>query len=309
MRKENSGLAHSTMELAEEEQRQGHGIRVLEPSSTNGALLETFDGNPDVHCIHSQFHPKSYHDGAPKLMWMHGEPLGSVGNGISMRAITDLAPTMDAFICMRKEEWPVWNSIKRTYLVTKGIDLDRFKVLDPAPPKLTGNPAVLYYENWRGQRNPLMLCVAMQELQKVLPDAKLHLYNCPGGKMYDTFQKLINHCRWYTFIGSLKGQEKDPVRLLNRADVVVSCLHPLYARGIEAFGCGRPFIGPGYREDDYPYTCELEPNSIAAAIHRLWADHGENAEFRSLHFRKWAEKHHDIKDTVKECVQVYERFM
>lgn len=308
MRRENSGLAHTTMEMAEIEQRLGHGIRMQEPS-VDGPMLETFDGEPDVHCIHSQLYPGNYHDNKPKFMWMHGEPLGSVGNGISMRAIVDLAPSMEAFLCMRKEEWPVWNSIKRTFLVPKGIDLQRYRILDPAPEKLTGSPAILYYENWRGQRNPLLLCVAMLEIIKKYPDAKLHLYNCPGGKMYETFQRLINHNRWYTFIGSLKGAEKDPIKLLNRADIVVSCLYPLYARGIEAFGCGRPFIGPGYKEDGYQYQCDLESGSIARAIHQCWSDHKDNEGFARAYFRKWAEEHHDAEDMVKQAIEVYRRYL
>lgn len=308
MRRENSGLVHSTLELVEEEQRQGHGVRVVEPSNGVTAMFETFEGKPDVHCIHSQLSPHTYHDKVPKLMWMHGEPLGSVGNGVSMRAIVNLAPSCEAFICMRKEEWSVWDAIKRTYVVPKGIDLNRFKVLDPAPEKLAGNPAVLYYENWRGQRNPLLACLAMQEIHKEFPDARLHLYNCPGGKMYDTFQNLINHCRWYTFIGSVKGQEKDVVTLLNRADIVVSGLFPLYARGIEAFGCGRPFIGAGYKEHDYEYQCEFTAESMADAIRRAWLDMKDAPDFHRAKFRAWAEKHHNIADTVKQTIDIYSKY-
>ena len=294
------------MEIAEEEQRQGHNIRMQEPS-VDKPMLEDFEGPPDVHCIHSQLHPDTYHDRIPKFMWMHGEPLGSVGNGISMRAIVDLAPICEAFLCMRKEEWPVWNAIRRTYVVPKGVDLTRFKV--GVADKLQGNPAVLYYENWRGQRNPLYLCLAMQELHKEFPEARLHLYNCPGGKMFETFQRLINHNRWYTFIGSLKGQEQDPVTLLNRADIVVSCLYPLYARGIEAFGCGRPFICPGYREEGYEYGCDLEPGSIQSAIRRCWLDIRDNEEFSRLRFRKWAEERHDAAEMVRQSVDVYRRYL
>ena len=301
MRRENSGLVHTTLELVEEEQRQGHKIRVLEPSGP--VMMDEFEGLPDVHCIHSQLHVSAYHDKVPKIMWMHGEPLGSVANGISMRAIVDLAPICEAFVCMRKEEWPIWDSIRRTYVVPKGIDLNRF-VVQPEVEKLSGSPAVLYYENWRGQRNPLMICLAMEQIHREFPDARLHLYNCPGGKMLDTFQKLINHNRWYTFIGSLRGQEKDVVKLLNRADIVCSGLYPLYARGIEAFGCGAAFICAGYKEDNYPYQCELEVNSIADAIRRCIKD----ANPRQF-YRKWAEDHHDVAETIKQSVEIYERYL
>jgi hypothetical protein len=171
------------------------------------------------------------------------------------------------------------------------------------PDKLAGTPAVLYYENWRGQRNPLYLCLAMQAVHAVLPTARLHLFNCPGGKMGDTFQQLIQHCRWWTFIGSLKGAQPDPNHLLNRADIVVSCLFPLYARGLEAFGAGKAFIGPGYREPGYPWTCDLEPSSLADAIVRCWTDYG------SVNYRQWAEQHHDVAETVRQSVDVYKRYL
>ena len=301
MRQENSGLAYTTLELVEEEERQGHAVCVREPST--GAILYGTDAPPDVHLIHSQLHPSAYHDGVPKIMWMHGEPLGSVGNQISMRAIVDLAPLCDAFICMRQEEWSTWNAIRRTHVVQKGIDLQRFHPLEPAPPRFTGKPAVLYYENWRGQRNPLTLCLAMREVAQTLPEARLHLYNCPGGKMADTFQRLIDHGRWYTFIGSLKGPERDVNRLLNRGDIIVSCLYPLYARGIEALGAGRAFIGPGYREPEYPYTCELEAHSMAQAIVKCWREYG------TFDFRRWAEQRHDVAETIRQAVDVYKRYL
>ena len=301
MRKENSGLAYTTLELVEEEERQGHGIRVHEPSQPE-AILSKFDGPPDLHLIHSQLGMGAYHDGIPKVMWMHGEPLGSVANGMSMRAIVNLAPSVEAFICMRQEEWPIWNSIKRTYLVPKGIDLIRFTPVDGVE-KLSGNPAILYYENWRGERNPLILCRALVEVVKRFPEAHLHLYNCPGGKMLDTFLGLSNHCRWYTFLKTIHGKEDDVVTLLNRADIVVSCLDPLYARGIEAFGCGKAFIGPGYREHDYPWTCDLEVHSMADAIIRCWSDYGR------INYRQWAEQHHDVAKTVRQSLEVYQRFL
>jgi glycosyltransferase involved in cell wall biosynthesis len=300
MRLENSGLVHTTVELVEEEIRQGHNASLREPSTGN--ILSGTNGTPDIHCIHSQLHDSTYHDGVPKVMWMHGEPLGSVGNMVSMRAIVDLASACEAFLCMRKEEWAVWNAIRRTHLVPKGIDLHRFHPLDPAPAKLPGNPAVLYYENWRGQRNPLYLCLAMQEVVKTFPEAKLYLYNCPGGKMGQTFADLVKHCRWYTFIGGIKGPEQDVNALLNRADIVVSCLYPLYARGIEALGAGKAFIGPGYREAGYPWTCDLGPESMAEAITRCWSDYGR------INYRTWAEQHHDVAETVRQSLAIYERY-
>ena len=300
MRKENSGLAHTTIELAKWEERAGHGVCLREPSTEDPIYghIKT----PDVHCIHSQIGQSSYYDKRPKFLWCHGEPLSSVGNKISMRAITEMAPLCSAFIAMRRDEVPVWSSICRTHLVPKGIDLERFAPLDGVTERLAGEPAVLYYENWRGSRNPLYLCVAMETVFKRFPKARLHLYNCPDNKMLETFKGLRESCHWHPFLRTIKGQEKDANLLLNRADIVVSCLYPLYARGIEAFGAGKAFIGPGYREPDYPWTCELDPASMADAIIRCWENYDQ------VNYRQWAEQRHDVAETVRQSCDIYARY-
>jgi glycosyltransferase involved in cell wall biosynthesis len=301
VKKENSGLFRSTLEIATYEEKQGHKIMMREPSAESalyGMLNEW-----DVDVIHSQFSISQYHNGKPHFMWMHGEPLSSVGNGVSMKAIVDLAPMMDAFICMRKEEQIVWRTIKPTFYVPKGIDLEVYKPLEGITERLSGEPAVLYIENWRGQRNPLYLCVAMQEVWKKFPKARLHLYNCNDARMMDTFRALIEHNKWSTFVRTIKGPEKDVNTLYNRVDMVVSCLYPLYARGIEAFGAGKAFLGAGYREEGYPWQMELQPESIAKAIIDCWENYDR------VDYRKWAVEHHDVAESVRQSVKVYERYL
>lgn len=130
------------------EEKQGHKVCVREPSGN--ILHGTDDGKWDVELIHSQLPIQNYHNDVPKIMWMHGEAISSVGNGVSMKAIVDLAPLCSAFMCMRKEEHDYWSLIKKTHLVPKGIDLDVFKPLPKAKvKKLSGSPAVLYMEHWR----------------------------------------------------------------------------------------------------------------------------------------------------------------
>lgn len=301
MKKEVSGLARSTLEIAKYEEKQGHSVCIKQP--TEDMPLWGVDKDMQLHSIHSQIHPKAYHDGRPKIMWMHGEPLSSVGNGISMKAIVDLAPVCDCFICMRKEEYPIWNTIKRTYVVPKGIDLEIYKPLPGPVEKLSGEPAVLYVENWRGQRNPLYLCVAMQMVHEKYPNARLHLYNCQNKQMLETFQALIKNNKWWTFIRSIQGPVEDVNELYAKADIIVSGLYPLYARGIEAFGAGKAFIGPGYKEPDYPFQCELDPKSMADAIIKCW----EN--YKQIDYRKWAETHHDVNETVKQATDIYNRYI
>lgn len=315
MRKERSGLAFTTLELVKAEEQQGHGVCLREPTDAEGMpgpILYGQNGwRADAECIHSQMPLTSYVNGIPKFLWMHGEPLSSVGNGVSMKAIVDMAPKVDAFIAMRQEEYAVWNSIKRTYVVPKGIDLERFHLIDVKPhddadptSKLSGEPAILYAEHWRGQRNPLYLCVAMQQVWQKFPKARLHLYNCTDQKMYQTFRALSAHNKWWAFLRTMNGPVKDDQvnALYNRADIVVSCLFPLYARSIEAFGAGKAFIGAGYTDPAYPWHCELHPDSMAQAIIQCWENYDQ------INYRKWAEDHHDVQETVKQSIAIYERY-
>lgn len=316
MKREKSGLAFTTLELVQASEQQGHGVCLREPTDAEGLPGPVLYGNPDLHAdvetVHSQMPLTSYHNGAAKVLFMHGEPLSSVGNGVSMKAIIDMASRVDCFIAMRQDEWAIWNSIKRTYVVQKGIDLARFhpvetKPHDPTDPtsKLSGEPAVLYCEHWRGQRNPLYLCVAMQQVWKKFPKARLHLFNATDQKMYDTFRALYTHNKYFTFLRTMNGPVADSEvnALYNRADIVVSCLYPLYARSIEAFGAGKALVAPGYTDPAYPWHCELHPDSMADAIIRCWESYDK------VDYRAWAEAKHDVQETVRQCVDIYKRYL
>lgn len=304
MKKEKSGLAFSTLELADWEGKAGHEVTIRQPGIGDEPPIFGRPMDPDIHLIHSQLGVSAFYDRKPKFLWCHGEPLSSVGNGTSMKALTDLAPLCDAFICMRKEEWPIWSTLKRTYVVPKGIDLTQFRPLPGITERLAGEPAVLYYENWRGQRNPLYWCAAMERVYQKFPKARLHLFNCTTKPMHETFKALIDHNKWWPFIRSLSGPIADVNLLINRCDIVVSALHPLYARSIESFGAGKAFVSPGYKEHaDYPWQCDLNVDSMASALIRCWEG------YDSLNYRKWAEDHHDIKETVRQSIDIYKRYL
>ena len=109
MQKEASGLVQTTLELANEEIKQGHEVCIRVPH-TEESIFGSID-KPDIHCIHTQLGRSAYYDDIPKFLWMHGEPLTSVANRQSMRAITELAAHSDACICMRRDEWIIWKHI------------------------------------------------------------------------------------------------------------------------------------------------------------------------------------------------------
>lgn len=303
MRKEASGLAHTTLELAKATEDLGHRVCIRQPH--DGMPIYGPTDKVDIHTIHSQLHPDVYHDGKPKFTWMHGEALSSVANGISMRALLDLAPLCEAFIVMRREEVSIWKDVKRTYYVPKGIDLERYAPQPGITERLSGEPAVLYVENWRGMRNPLYIMIAMAEVHKKFPKARLHLYNVQDKNMHDAFKGFIDAAKYATFVRSLQGPVDDVPLLMNRVDIVVSALHPLYARTpLEALGCGKAAICAGYQETDYPWHVDnYSPEGFASAIIKCWENYDK------INYRAYAEKHHDVKDTIKQAVTIYERYL
>jgi len=301
MRREHSGLERTTLEHAKFEERLGHSVAIREPQ---GALLWGQDFEPDVHTIHSQISPTAYHDGHARFLITHGEPLSSVGNGVSMKAIIDMAPLCDAFIAMRREELEVWNTIKRTYYVPKGIDLEIFHEM-PGVERLEGEPAVLLYENPRGSRNGLYPLIAMKLVWKVFPKARFHYFNLQDKKMIETFQALVKGAKLWPYVRTLAGPVKsqDVPQLLNRCDIVVSGLFPLYARSIEAFGCGKAFISAGYKESGYPWTCDFSPESMAEAIIACWSD------YNKVNYREWALERHNEAESSKERCAIYAKYL
>lgn len=304
MRKENSGLARTTIEHAKYEERLGHEVAIREPQ---GQLLWGKKFDPDVITIHSQLNPEFYHENVPKIFLTHGEPLSSVGNGISFKAIIDLAPIVDAFICMRRGELPVWSMIKRTFYVPKGIDLEIFKPMSGVE-KLDGEPAVLYYENWRGARNPLYIVCAMMHVWKRLPKARLHLVNCNDKKMHETFSAFVKHSKLWPYVRTLTGglpHDKVP-EMLNRADIVVSALHPLSARGIETLGCGKAYVSAGYDGGDGHYPWIVPDYSVEAFADTI-VDCWEN--YDKINYREYAETYHDEASASQQRCEIYEKYL
>lgn len=303
MKKEASGLAHTTLELVKATEALGHQVCLRQPS--DGMAIWHPNEVTDIHTIHSQIHPSAYHDRRPKFCWMHGEALSSVANGVSMRALLDLAPLCEAFIVMRREEVSIWQDIKRTYYVPKGVDLDKFAPLDGVTERLSGEPAVLYCENWRGVRNPLYLMLGMAEVYKKYPKSRLHLYNVQDKKMYEAFKAFIDSAKYGTFVRSLQGPVQDMTLLYNRVDIVVSALHPLAARTpLEALACGKAAICAGYKNPGYPWTVDdYSPEGFADAIIRCWESYDK------INYREYAEKNHDVKEMARQAIAIYEKYV
>ena len=167
LKKEKSGLFKTTIELCKYEERLGHSVSLRTPAD-NRTFYGFADDNFDIIAIHSQINPIYYKHKCPKVLFLHGECDYGMLVKVSTASIMDLVPIVDAFIAFNPDEARIWSSFKRTYVIPKGIDLEKYKPEDIGK-KLKGSPAVVYAEHWRQFRHPLHALVALETVKKKLP--------------------------------------------------------------------------------------------------------------------------------------------
>jgi glycosyltransferase involved in cell wall biosynthesis len=300
LKKENSGLLRTTIELAKYEEREGHTVALRQPSN-NETFYGFRDDDFDIHAIHSQINPHYYKDGKPKLLFLHGEPDYGMLTKISTQAIMDLIPVSDAFIAFNPDEAKIWNSFRRTYVITKGIDLEQYKPQDVGK-KLKGTPAILYTEHWRQFRHPLHVFVALEKVTKKIPKMRFYPFGCPD-KDKEFWLRLVRNNRYVSFCPGVFRWQKNMAVLLSMADIVVSPVFPSYGRvGLEALAMNKPVVA--YKTNPHAnYKCEpYDPDDMAEKILQCWEEKPNGQ-------RKYAEKNLSAHTMAKEAIAVYRRFI
>lgn len=300
LKKENSGLFRTVVELAKYEERAGHKVALRQPAE-NQTFYGFKDDNFDIHCIHSQINPVYYKDGKPKVLFLHGEPDYGMLVKISTSAILDLIPVIDCMIAFNEAEAKIWNSFHRTYVITKGIDLETYKPVKNSK-KLPGSPAIIYAEHWRTFRHPLHAFVALEKVYKKHNSFKFYPFGCPDGEK-GFWSRLVRSNRYSIFTPGLFSHHKNVAGLLNTCDMVISPVFPSYGRvSLEAMACNKPVVA--YKTNLHAdYTCEpYDPDDMAEKILQCIEEKPNNQ-------RKRAFKKFNAVKMVEEAVQIYKRFV
>jgi len=300
LKKENSGLFRTTVELAKCEEQLGHTVSFRTPSE-NQTFYGPSDDNFDIHAIHSQIHPTYYKDGKPKILFLHGEPDYGMMVKISTQAILDLIPIIDCMLAFNKDEARIWNSFKRTEVITKGIDLEKYKPVDVGK-KLKGTPAILYAEHWRTFRHPLHVFVALERVKQKLPGMIFYPFGCPQDEK-EFWLRLVRQNRYSVFTPGVFPWQKNTPALLSMADIVVSPVFPSYGRvSLEAKACNKPVVA--YDTNPHAdYKCRpYDPDDMAEKIMQCW-DEKRNGQ------RKYAEENLDAMQMAKDADRIYRRYV
>lgn len=300
VRKENSGLLRTTLELAKYTERLGHTVSLRTPKE-NKTFYGPDDDDFDVHCIHSQINPRYWKDGKPKFLFLHGNPFYGLETMISTNAILDLVPICDAFISFYEIEAKIWNSFKKTFLITKGVDLEKYKKID-IKKKFKGDPVVLFVEHWRSFKHPMVVLVAMEKVKKVLPDAVLYLFGCDKEKQ-EFWKRIIIQNKYNWFCPGVFKWQKNIVNLYNAVDMIVSPTFLSYSRTTpEALACDKPVLG-GMSNVHANY--QFQPNDPDELAEKIIKCHMEKPKG----MREYAEKNCSSETMAKEAVEIYKRYL
>ena len=300
VKKEESGLYKTTLELAKYEERLGHHISLRTPAD-NRTFLGFADDDFDIHAVHSQINPHYYKDSKPKVLFLHGEPDYGMLHKVSTQAIMDLEPLMDAFIAFNPAEARIWSSFKRCYTIPKGIDLEIYKP-EKLPKRLKGKPSVLYCEHWRTFRHPMHVFIAMEKVKLTIPTVRFYPFGCPDEEQ-PFWLNLMKRNRYNHFCPGIFKRQSDMAKLINLADIVVSPVFPSYGRvSLEALACGKPVVA--YKTNPHAdYKCEpYDPDDMAAKIIQCH-------EEKPNHQRQYAEKNLSAEDMAKGAIEIYKRFI
>lgn len=301
LKKENSGLFRTTVELAKYEERLGHTISLRAPAQ-NQAFYGFGDDDFDIHAIHSQINPHYYKDGKPKVLFLHGEPNYGLMTKVSTKAIMDLIPIADAFISFHPDEARVWNTFKRTYTITKGIDLEKYVPVEKRTKKLKGSPAIIYCEHWRQFRHPMHVFIALEEVKKKLPGMRFYPFGCPDSEK-EFWLRIVTNNKYNLFTPGVFKWQPDMPNLLSMADIVVSPVFPSYGRvSLEALAMNKPVVA--YNSNTHAnYKCKpYDPDDLAEKILACWEEKPNGQ-------RKYAEKNLNAEQMAKDAIKIYKRFL
>lgn len=300
LKKEQSGLFKTVVEIAKYEEKLGHHVALRTPKE-NQTFYGFTDDDFDVHAVHSQINPHYYKDDKPKVLFLHGEPDYGMLHKISTQAIMDLIPLMDCLVAFNPDEGKIWDSFKRTYTIPKGVDLEKYKPL-ALDKSLNGNPVILYCEHWRTFRHPMHVFIAMERVIRKIPTAIFYPFGCPKEEQ-PFWLRLVKQNRYTAFCPGVFQRQNDMTSLMNLADVVVSPVFPSYGRvSLEAIACGKPVVA--YKTNPHAnYKCEpYDPDDMAEKIIQCY-------EEKPTLQREYAEKNLDAMDMAKGAVEIYRRFV
>jgi glycosyltransferase involved in cell wall biosynthesis len=249
----------------------------------------------------------------PKVFVIHGSLEASLYSELdpsqhkfaSLSVAIQLMNSCDASIAIHRRQYDNYKqfdySNKLSY-VRRGVDLERWR---PTGSKmnLDGEPAVLYGEQWRHQKDPLMSLYAMYELGRKNKNARLHVYNCEDYR--DTWQEVMYAGRFHEILGKwqLSGHQTFPEQWYRGASMTISpnLMGEDSRVSIESLACGTPVVAWDSNPfEDYKATVRAKPFDYVDMANKIQGLH-EQMQYNGKKIRaecvKYAKENFDMAQT------------
>ena len=191
--------------------------------------------------------------------------------------------------------------------VQGGVDLEKW-IPEGTKIPFPSHPCIVYMDIWRDMKLPMTLFMAMKEVVKEVPTARLQLFNVPKGREAWWMRVLckvgVDHLV-ENYKGGIWG---NPEQVYRGADIIVNPVEggTISGVGVEALACGCPvLILEGNKSKYASIKSKDDPDSMAKALVKLWKRIEADRDEVRLEARMIAEKNYSVRRMVTEMLDIY----
>jgi glycosyltransferase involved in cell wall biosynthesis len=221
----------------------------------------------------------------------------------------------DATVVMYEHEYAIlsqYDEHGRLIYIPNSIDLERYT--DKAIPKwqFMHRPAIMSCDTVRLEKLPAQIIWAMPRITAKIPDARLNLFGLPL-EMIGTWRNLFCRAKGRkleALCEHLQLETPDLRPFMKGADIGFNNnMSGIQSRGqMEMMAMGVPVIA--YNGDYTPYIAKIwDLDSIAEQVERCWKDLTAEGSQVIEETRRYARKHFDRAESVKEFVKLYQKVL
>ena len=328
-----SGLYEATKDLIKYERKLGLESEFVESEVKDPDPKQFTDGwltakpwswaqDADLLVMHRSL-PNELAHKQPKVVVMHGpieimmmfEHSGETDNfNFNINMIWDY----DACVAITPQDYEIaqhYDEKERLRFIEDAVDLERYHP-DGWQWEYQHHPAIVSADTIRLNKLPLHIILAMENLRKSTPDARLNFFSIPLADVA-TWRNVfvrsrLRHNQSNCELIQLMGTDVRP--FVRGADISFNNnLHGIHSRAsvMEAMAMGIPVVAYCGGEDYTPYIARtwcLE--SIAETIERCWQDilaRGREAVAREC--RAYAHEHFSMEKAAGQYQELYEELL
>jgi glycosyltransferase involved in cell wall biosynthesis len=221
----------------------------------------------------------------------------------------------DATVVLYEHEKSIlelYDEHNRLHYIPNSIDLERYQDKGIQPWKYLNHPAILSCDTVRLEKLPAQIIWAMPRIAKRIPSARLNLFSLPLEPI-STWRNIFCKSKernLENLCENIQLENNDLRPFMKGADMGFNNnMSGIHSRvHMEAMAMGIPVIG--YGGNYTPYIARIwDLDSIAEQVERCWKDINKEGSQVMEETRRYARKHFDRAEAVKQYVDLYKKVL